>query len=57
METLYHQTNRLVQETQHLFSQLERNPPNLDVEQVEYEIQTKISNINRYYNIFIKKEG
>ena len=48
MEALYHQTNKLVQETQHLFSQLERKQPNLDIETVEYEIQTKIQNINRY---------
>ncbi len=47
METLYHQTNKLVQETQHLFSQLERKPPNLDVAAVEQEIERKIQNINR----------
>lgn len=47
METLYHQTNKLVQETQHLFSQLERKPPNLDIGAVEQEIEQKIQNINR----------
>ncbi|KAJ8669344.1 hypothetical protein QAD02_000603 [Eretmocerus hayati] len=46
METLYHQTNKLVQETQHLFSQLEKKPPNLDVQEVENEIETKIESIN-----------
>ncbi|XP_014209073.1 Golgi SNAP receptor complex member 2 [Copidosoma floridanum] len=46
METLYHQTNKLVQDTQHLFSQLERKPPNLDVDAVEQEIESKIQTIN-----------
>ncbi|XP_058792115.1 Golgi SNAP receptor complex member 2 [Phymastichus coffea] len=46
METLYHQTNKIVQETQYLFSQLEKQQPNLDVEAVEHEIQTKIQQIN-----------
>ncbi|XP_043271679.1 Golgi SNAP receptor complex member 2 isoform X1 [Venturia canescens] len=45
METLYHQTNKLVQETQHLFTQLERKTPNLDVNVVENDITTKISAI------------
>ena len=47
MEALYHQTNKVVQETQHLFSQLERKPPNLDVQAVENDIETKINLINR----------
>ncbi|XP_015603955.1 Golgi SNAP receptor complex member 2 [Cephus cinctus] len=46
METLYHQTNKLVQETQHLFSQLEKKSPNLDLQAVENDIQTKIGFIN-----------
>ena len=46
METLYHQTNKLVQETQHLFSQLERKLQNLDVNAVENDIELKISQIN-----------
>ncbi|OXU28602.1 hypothetical protein TSAR_005362 [Trichomalopsis sarcophagae] len=46
METLYHQTNKLVQELQHLFSQLDKKNPNLDVAAVEHEIQTKLRNIN-----------
>ena len=46
METLYHQTNKLVQETQHLFSQLEKNSPNLDINEIESFIESKISLIN-----------
>ena len=46
METLYHQTNKLVHETQHLFSQLERKQSNLSPEEIEYEIELKINNIN-----------
>lgn len=48
METLYHQTNKLVQETQHLFGQLERKQANLDAQAVENEIEAKIQSINRY---------
>lgn len=48
METLYHQTNKLVQETQYLFSQLEKKPPNLEVVEIEQEIESKIQTINRY---------
>ncbi|XP_011501115.1 PREDICTED: Golgi SNAP receptor complex member 2 [Ceratosolen solmsi marchali] len=46
METLYHQTNKLVLETQQLFSQLEGKQPNLNIQAVESEIETKIQNIN-----------
>ncbi|CAK9802383.1 Golgi SNAP receptor complex member 2 [Anthophora quadrimaculata] len=46
METLYHQTNILVQETQHLFSQLEKRTPNLDVKDIENNIESKINLIN-----------
>lgn len=46
METLYHQTNKLVQETQHLFSQLERRTPNLDLKEIENAIESKINLIN-----------
>ncbi|KZC06121.1 PREDICTED: Golgi SNAP receptor complex member 2 [Dufourea novaeangliae] len=46
MEALYHQTNKLVQETQHLFSQLEKKSPNLDVNEVENNIESKINLIN-----------
>ncbi|CAK9817547.1 Golgi SNAP receptor complex member 2 [Anthophora plagiata] len=46
METLYHQTNKLVQETQHLFSQLEKRTPNLDVKDIETNIKSKINLIN-----------
>lgn len=49
METLYHQTNKLVQETQHLFTQLERKLPNLDLSAIENDIESKISMINRYF--------
>ncbi|XP_043263441.1 Golgi SNAP receptor complex member 2 [Colletes gigas] len=45
MDTLYHQTNKLVQETQHLFSQFEKRSPNLDIE-VENTIESKINLIN-----------
>jgi hypothetical protein len=48
METLYHQTNKWVLETQQLFSQLEKKQPNLDIQAIENEIETKIQNINRY---------
>lgn len=47
METLYHQTNKLVQETQHLFSQLDRRPPNLELNTIESNILAKINLINR----------
>ncbi|KAK1119144.1 hypothetical protein K0M31_013641 [Melipona bicolor] len=46
METLYHQTNKLVQETQHLFSLLEKKTPNLDVKEIENSIESKINLIN-----------
>lgn len=46
METLYHQTNKLVQETQHLFSQLERRTADLDVQEIENNIESKINQIN-----------
>ncbi|KAK0164799.1 hypothetical protein PV328_003374 [Microctonus aethiopoides] len=46
METLYHQTNKLVQETQHLFSQLDRRPPNLELNTIESNILAKINLIN-----------
>lgn len=47
METLYHQTNKLIQETQHIFSQLERKSSYADLQEVEQTIQDKISLINR----------
>lgn len=46
METLYHQTNKLVQETQHLFSQLEKTSPNLNIQEIEDNIESKINLIN-----------
>ncbi|KOC70583.1 Golgi SNAP receptor complex member 2 [Habropoda laboriosa] len=46
MEPLYHQTNILVQETQHLFSQLGQKTPNLDVKDIENNIESKINLIN-----------
>ncbi|XP_076174535.1 Golgi SNAP receptor complex member 2 [Ptiloglossa arizonensis] len=46
METLYHQTNKLLQETQHLFSQLEKKSSNLDIKEVENTIESKINLIN-----------
>jgi len=47
MEPLYHQTNKLIQETQHIFSQLERKSPNTDLQEVKQTIEDKISLINR----------
>ncbi|XP_014613271.1 PREDICTED: Golgi SNAP receptor complex member 2 [Polistes canadensis] len=47
METLYHQTNKLVQETQHLFTQLEKKSFNKqDLKEIEKAIESKISLIN-----------
>lgn len=47
METLYHQTNKLVQDTQHLFTQLDRRVLNLEMPAVENDIIAKINLINR----------
>lgn len=44
MEALYHETDRLVQETQAYFQNLEKYPPN--IEEVEAEIQKKINAIS-----------
>lgn len=46
MEALYHQTNKLVQETQHLFTQLERKLPGINITEVENAIESKINLIN-----------
>ncbi|EZA60996.1 hypothetical protein DMN91_005044 [Ooceraea biroi] len=46
METLYHQTNKLVQETQHLFSQLETRTSSADQQEVQEAIESKINLIN-----------
>lgn len=46
MENLYHQTNKLIQQTQETFQRLE-STPNCYVE-IEAEIQEKIKQINRY---------
>ncbi|XP_070171079.1 Golgi SNAP receptor complex member 2 [Polyergus mexicanus] len=46
METLYHQTNKLIQETQHLFSQLERKSSNADLQEVKESIRSKLNLIN-----------
>lgn len=46
METLYHETNRLIQETQNLFQQL--NHTNMDTSNVENNISTKIAMVNAY---------
>lgn len=45
MDTLYHQTNKLIQQIQNLFNSLENNPKN-SIE-IENEIQEKIDLINR----------
>lgn len=46
METLYHQTNKIVQQVQECFQRLELKGINHD--EVEAEIQEKINLINRY---------
>ncbi|KAG8036789.1 hypothetical protein G9C98_004111 [Cotesia typhae] len=46
MEALYHQTNKLIQETQHLFTQLDRPLANVDVNIIESDILAKINLIN-----------
>lgn len=43
MEALYHQTNRLLQETQECFQHLSLNKPEADK-----EIQARIDQITRY---------
>lgn len=45
MENLYHQTNKLIQQTQETFQRLERTPN--DYVEIETEIQDKIKQINR----------
>lgn len=47
MESLYHQTNKLVQETQHLFSQLEKETSDTNLQEVKTAIENKINLINR----------
>lgn len=47
METLYHQTNALIQQTQQQFRELEVNRPNKI--EIEQDIQEKIKSINTYY--------
>ncbi|CAB3248447.1 unnamed protein product [Arctia plantaginis] len=44
METLYHQTNQLIQETSELFQKLERDPSNF--KDIENAIQSKINAIS-----------
>lgn len=44
METLYHQTNQLLQETSDLFQKLEKDPNNF--KHIEHAIQSKINAIN-----------
>ncbi|KYM80141.1 PREDICTED: Golgi SNAP receptor complex member 2 [Atta cephalotes] len=46
MEALYHQTNKLIQETQHIFSQLERKTSDMDLQEVRQTIEDKITLIN-----------
>lgn len=45
METLYHQTNKLIQQTQQSFQNLESNPNHYA--EIEAEIQDKIDQINK----------
>lgn len=53
MEALYHTTNRLIQEIQGCFQQLEKNSG--DTKSIEDEIQTKINEVNRliHFNLFL----
>lgn len=44
METLYHQTNRLIQETQQCFQALNNNQT--DTSAVENDILSKIATVN-----------
>lgn len=44
METLYHQTNKLIQQTQQSFQNLENNSNYVEIEN---EIQEKINQINK----------
>ncbi|KAG6458645.1 hypothetical protein O3G_MSEX010986 [Manduca sexta] len=44
METLYHQTNQLIQETSELFHKLERDPTNY--QEIENAIQATINVVN-----------
>ncbi|KAL0133750.1 hypothetical protein PUN28_001013 [Cardiocondyla obscurior] len=46
MEALYHQTNKLIQETQHIFSQLDKRSSSVDVQEMKQVIEEKISLIN-----------
>lgn len=46
METLYHQTNKLVQETQFLCTQLDKKTANYDQDAIENDILSKINQIN-----------
>lgn len=45
MDTLYNQTNKLIQQTQQTFQVLEGNTANAT--EIENEIQEKINQINR----------
>ena len=45
MDTLYHQTNKLIQQTQQTFQSLEQSGAN--AVEVEVDIQEKINAINR----------
>jgi hypothetical protein len=47
MESLYHQTNRLVQETQQCFEKLEK-AGDASSDAIEREIQTRIDSITRW---------
>lgn len=47
MDTLYHQTNKLIQQTQQSFQALETSIGNYA--EIEVDIQEKIKLINRYY--------
>jgi hypothetical protein len=44
MDALYHSTNKIIQEIQHLFQTI--NNPGIDAIAIENEIMTKISTVN-----------
>lgn len=51
METLYFETNRLIQDTQNCFQQL--NNVNVDTSEVENNILRNIAMVNAYVWIFL----
>lgn len=46
MESLYHETNRIINDIQQCFQQL--NNPQVDSSNIENQIQVKIASVNAY---------